>query len=196
VNEALYKAIEDRYGFPVPDDYRRLDSRGLLTLSASAHASAFTTLGSYLWLPDMEWYSLGDIAQFEFESYHKPGFVPFAFTAGGDHWCWQLDHTDERGTRVVCCHHDYELATVYAPNFAGALYRQTLAISDETELDVPAFLCRWAADLADIFSPQWCEHLRELAQRPNRSALASAYERADLAYEDLDTEIRWMEPVV
>jgi len=141
----------------------------------------------------MEWYSLHDIAEFEFESSHLPGFVPFAFTGGGDYWCWQPEYTDERGTRVVCCYRDYELANVYAPNFATGLYRQALAVCQETELDVPAFLRRWASDLADIFPVRWCQRLRDLAERPDRSILASTYERADLADDDLDSEIRWRE---
>jgi hypothetical protein len=194
VKEALYQTIESRFSFPLPADYRQLEERGLFTLSKASHASEFTAPGSYLWLPDMEWYPLEEIAAFTFQAYHLPGFVPFAFTAGGDYWCWQPAHTDARGTRVVCCHRDCELATVYAPNLAAALYRQALAVCHDTELDAPSFLRRWSADLSGVFSADWCGRLHELAQRADRSTAASASERADIAYAEIDSEVRWMQP--
>lgn len=197
MNEALYKAISERYGFTVPDEYRRLASRGLFSITTPAHASAFYEPGSYLWLHDMEWCSLQDIADFEFQSYHLPGFVPFAFTGGGDYWCWQPAHTDGRGTRVLWCHRDSEFATVYAPNFHTALFRQTLAFSrssaDEVDIDATAFLHRWAIDLAEIFPPSWCAHLRRLADAPDRRELAARIEKTETAFGDSDAEVRWMQ---
>src|SRR5689334_1633542 len=133
VNDALYKAISERYGFSVPEEYRRLASRGLLNLGAAAHASAFYEPGSYLWLHEMEWFSLEEIINFEFQPYHLPGFVPFAFTGGGDFWCWQPSFADGRGIRVLLCHHDSEFATVYAPNFKTALFRQALDFASSTD---------------------------------------------------------------
>jgi len=197
MSAALYKEIERLYGFDMPEEYRRLQARGLFNISAPAHASAFYAPGSYLWLNEMEWYSLQDIVDFEFQPYHLPGFVPFAFTAGGDYWCWQPAHGGSRGARVVCCYHDYELAAVYAPNFQTALYRQILdfcrSSADRDDLDSPAFLRRWAADLAEVFPPSWCTRLRSLADAPTRSEQASAIERVDISFEHMDTEIRWME---
>jgi len=198
VSGALYDAIESRYKFVVPDEYRCLEARGLFTISAPAHASAFYEPGSYLWLHDMEWYSLQDIVDFQFQSYHLPGFVPFAFTAGGDYWCWQPEHTDRRGTLVLCCHHDYEFATVYAPNFHTALYRQILDFcrspADDERIDAPSFLRRWAVDLVGVFPAAWCARLHHLADSPARSEEVSALEQTDIAFEQMDTEIRWMQP--
>ena len=198
VSDALYNAIEARYRFVVPDEYRRLAARGLFTISTPAHASVFYRPGSYLWLHDMEWYALQDIVDFKFQPYHLPGFVPFAFTAGGDCWCWQPTQTDRRGTRVLCCHHDYEFATVYAPNFHTAMYRQILdfchSSGDDGDIDASAFLRRWATDLADVFPAPWCARLHQLAGAPARSEQASPIERADISFEHMDTEIRWMQP--
>jgi hypothetical protein len=199
MNEALYKQIEDRYGFALPEEYQRLEARGLFAQSNPGHASEFYEPGSYLWLNDMEWYSLQEIAEFEFQSYHLPGFVPFAFTAGGDYWCWQPASTDERGTPVICCFHDYELATIYAPNFQAAVYRQILEFckgsDDDPDVDAVAFLRRWAIDLEPVFPPPWRNRLLELAAVPDASERASEFERTDLQYEIMDTEIRWMQPM-
>jgi hypothetical protein len=126
MKEELFRRIEERYVFALPEEYRRLEARGLFALSNPAHASDSYEPGSYLWLNDMEWYSLQQIADFEFQSYHLPGFVPFAFSGGGDYWCWQPVNTDLRGTPVLCCFRDYEFATIYAPNFQSAIYRQIL----------------------------------------------------------------------
>ena len=72
VSNALYNAVAARYGFAIPDEYRRLESRGLFRLSGAAHASAFYRPGSYLWLHDMDWYSPQAILDFKFEPYHLP----------------------------------------------------------------------------------------------------------------------------
>jgi len=195
-NEHLYTAISQRFGFSLPDEYRRLESRGLLTLTAPAHASQFTKPGTYLWLNEMEWYSLEKIAEFKFWPDQLPGFVPFAFTGGGDDWCWQPEFTDSRGTRVVCCWHDSNMATVYAPDFASALFRQVIefcSTTDDDELDVPAFLRRWAIDLAPIFPTRWCEQLRQWANGTKLPALsfseAAVLARQEIAYDLMDSEI-------
>jgi hypothetical protein len=197
MSEALYNAITARYNFVVPDEYRRLQSRGLLTMSAPAHASAFHRPGSYLWLNDMEWYSLQDIVDFKFQSYHMAGFVPFAFSAGGDYWCWHPKHADHRGAQVLCCPHDCELATIYAPNFQTALYRQALDFcrgsASEEDIDPAAFLRRWAADLAPIFPERWCAHLRRLAEDSERSAHASVLDQSEIAFDLFDAKLRWMQ---
>src|SRR6185503_5739311 len=123
--------------------------------------------------------------------------VPFAFTGGGDYWCWQPAHTVERGTRVLRCHRDSQFATVYAPNFHTALFRQTLDFSrssaDDVDIDATAFLQRWAIDLADIFPASWCAHLRRLAVTPGRRELAASIEKTEITFGDSHAEVRWMQ---
>ena len=203
-NELIYSAIAQRYGFSLPAEYRQLESRGLLSLSGPAHASAFTAPGTYLWLNDMEWYPLHKIANFEFEPYCLPGFVPFAFTGAGDFWCWQPEFTDSNGTRVVCCYRDSYDARIYAPNFSLALYRQILDFcvsqpADDDEIDVRAFLRRWVVDLAPIFPSRWQEQLQELAHRLEFPVLSELeqkdIEKRDLPFDVIDTDVRWMQPI-
>lgn len=199
MGNALYRSIEDRYGFSLPEAYRSLEERGLLDISVPAHASAFYEPGSYLWLNDMEWYSLQDIVDFHFQAWQLPGFVPFAFTAGGDFWCWQPAVADQMGARVVCCFRDNEFATVYAPNFHTALYRQILDFcrspAEQEDINVPAFLSRWAIDLAGIFPALWCVKLRQLADVSGRIDEATRIERTDIIFDRKDTAVRWMKSV-
>lgn len=198
MSSTRYNALLVRYGFTVPKEYCQLEGRGLFRIASPCRASDFYEPGSYLWLHDMEWYSLQDIAGFKFESYHMAGFVPFACTAGGDYWCWQPAHTDERGTRVLCCHRDSEFATVYAPNFQTALFRQTLdfcrSSTDDMDIDVAAFLHRWSIDLAEVFPASWSAHLLRLGSAPNRHELATEIEKTEIAFEQMDSEVRWMKP--
>lgn len=210
-----YAAIERRYGFSIPMAYRELERRGFLDrLATPAYYAEFTTPGrGYLWLGDMEWYTPRQIADFEFADYHLPGFVPFAFTGGGDYWCWQPRFTDDRGTRVVLCPHDYELGTVYAPNFGAALYRQVLEYSaqgflSEDEVAVArAMLKRWAVDLACVLPAAWCERVEAISRvaatvrsgRDRKLVLISEealnrFESADLAFPEIDSEFHWMQP--
>jgi hypothetical protein len=210
----LIAAISNRFGFALPADYLRLQATGMMTLGNPAHRSVFLKPGSYLWLNDMEWYSLKDLAAFEFNDDQMPGFVPFAFTGAGDYWCWQVAFTNERGTRVVCCWHDDGFATIYAPDFAAALYRQALAfcrecVPDEVDLaESRAFLNRWSLDLACIFPRRWCQRLADLATaQPSvePSIIAGKFDRVlltakqlssieheDVAYDQLGQSVQWM----
>jgi len=196
MSDELYKKIADRYGFTVPDDYRYLESRGLFNINTPSHASEFYKPGSYLWLNEMEWLPPVEMVKFEFPSYCLPGFLPFAFTGGGDYWCWQVPDRNEGDSRVVLCHHDSEFATVYAPNFRTALFRQAIDFareqSDSSDIDASAFLGRWAVDLEGIFPALWCEHLRHLAAATHRGILASNIEQTEISGPQLDTKVRWM----
>ncbi len=113
----LFTRIEQRYAFSLPQAFREFWSRGWCTITDHR-------LGpNYLLLPDMDWMPLEQIADFPFEPYHLPGFVPFATTAGGDLWCWQPAFTDARGTRVLSCPHDCYDADIFAPDFVSAVCR-------------------------------------------------------------------------
>src|SRR6516164_5067104 len=80
----IFRQIEQRYGFSVPTEYRLMSERGWFDFD-----DARNRVGpDYLWLYDMEWLDPAGIRDHEFPEYCEPGFVPFAFTGGGDHWCW------------------------------------------------------------------------------------------------------------
>ena len=90
----LYARIHERFGFEIPAVYRQMRDRGWMTLKGLAHVLDFLSGNGYLWMNDMEWHPLKDIADFRFGDYcepYLPGLVPFAFTGGGDQWCWQAD---------------------------------------------------------------------------------------------------------
>jgi len=219
MSDALYRRIEERFGFSMPPEYRRMEARGFFSLDRPAVAWEFMTTGDGpLWLNDMEWLSLKEIAEFEFDELYEqrlPHLLPFALNAAGDFWCWQVDKRDVCGTRVLLCPHDYMLAKVYSPNFASALYRQALwwACYDAHPSridDDRAFIRRWAIDLAEVFPASWCQTLVDLANRApfvwesrwkariceNESLLSAdeliKIERRDIAFSELDTEIQWL----
>jgi hypothetical protein len=197
VSDTWYEAIAARYAFSIPDAYRRLESRGLFNWPSSDPACIEP--GSYLWLPEMEWLRPREILEYKFEDYHLPGFVPFAFTGAHDPWCWRPDLADERGTPVVYCPHDEYNASIYAPDFATALYRQILAFCGEPwylreDYDVSALLRRWAIDLAEIFVPPRCETLHALADDPARIERARSIDNTEVAFESMGDDIAWVRP--
>jgi hypothetical protein len=219
-DDAFYQLISERHGFSVPDEHRRMNDRGFLTFDPRIGTHDFTAVGKgYLWLNDMEWYSVQEIAEFKFHDCYQgmlPHLVPFAHTIGGDYWCWQTERTDERGTRVLFCPQDYQEATVYAPDFSAALFRQVLhyacfdfeADDDEDEEENRAFLHRWAIDLAGVLPPHWCQTIRDVESRPmtewqdqwngtHTSLLdereLKAIEQQQLHFPELDTEVPWFD---
>jgi hypothetical protein len=175
-DELLYARIAERFSFQMPPEYRRLRERGWLTYNQPPGQISTTPGNGYIWLNEMEWYPLEEIAEFSFPEYgepYLPHLVPFAFTGGGDYWCWQTDHGGEGGPRILLCAHDCYDGEIYAPNFATALYRQALEYaagpwdeSDTTGDEPRAHLRRYAHDLALIFPHAWCALLAELASRP------------------------------
>ena len=216
-----YTRIKKRFAFDLPADYRAIRDRGWMTLELplGPHVNNSTVPGEgYLYLYDMEWYSLEEIAAFKFREYCcLPHLVPFAFTGSGDYWCWQADKSDGRGTRVLLCPHDNMMATVHAPNFAAALYREVLLYAslivdgkNPSFAEGRAYLRRYSVDLAVALPTEWCGVLAELAERTpyawshnwgrytqNHTSFLSPAERKqiedrDLQFTEMDAEVRWM----
>lgn len=217
--QQFYDQIAARFAFELPTEYRQMQERGWMTLDRPSTSISTKPDDGYLWMADMEWYSLQEIATFEFPDFyhpHLPHLVPFAFSGGGDYWCWQTNHTDERGTRVLLCLHDTCSAIVHAPNIAGALYRQALRYACSWVEGQPddfaegrTYLHRWAVDLAVALPSSWCEVLAALVTRPavvwsgsgphrrfeHRSLMSleemKQIEARDLHFPGLDTEFPW-----
>jgi hypothetical protein len=162
-HESQLAAIERHYNLVLPAAYRLWASRGYLTFP-SPH---------YLWVWEAEWIPLERVPGYQLSPFpHMPGLIPFAFTGGGDHWCWQ---TQERTAAdeycILRCAHDSDMATVEAPSFAGWFYRLCLdyaASIDEKERTIEQarqHLILWAERLAEIGGQSWADDLRRLAAR-------------------------------
>ena len=127
----------------------------------------------YFWVYEAEWMSLEEIAEHEPAEYHKPGYVPFAFTAGGDHWCWW---PSEHPGAVVLCPHDCNEGEFDASSFVGFLYRRLLGLleyawciqDDEEggEQDVRKGLYDSTLRLTPYLPASWRDTLNALASAP------------------------------
>ncbi len=207
---SLYHRINERYGFAIPSEYRQMYERGWFDFDPARRGLP----QPYLWLNDMEWMPPRDILAHEFPSYCKPGFVPFAFTGGGNHWCWYPQHTMNGITPVVLCPHDCYTGEFYAPHFLGSLYRQILdfacdLINPDQEEEARTNLKQWLDDLGPFFPVEWRETIASLHATPLRSwqvrsisghafLLPDEYQsivQRDLAFARLDETFLWMEAV-
>lgn len=108
-----YEAIERRFGFSPPVEYRAACDAAWLDLQSP----------DYLWTPEAEWLTPQQLLEFEWEEHQGSGFVPFAFTGGGDHWCWWPDQDRQA---VVFCPHDCTSGEFDSPSFSGFLFRRIL----------------------------------------------------------------------
>jgi hypothetical protein len=211
----LYDIIADRFGFNIPMEYREFHSRGWLTLDRPARQVTTIPGDGYLYIADMEWYTLEEIAEFQFPDYCMPvrlGLVPFAFTGGGDFWCWQID---SEGPRVLLCHRDDTDATIYSGSFHGAIYRAALHYAcswvNAQSANFPeerSFIRRWASDFRLVCPPDWCDTLAGIAERSpvqwsmhklifNSLLLPQEKKEIEekyLQFPEIDTEIGWMNP--
>jgi len=164
-------AIRERFKFETPSEFRALEARGLFHWSEKAREAELTTPGDhYLWFHEMEWYQPGELRKFEFESYHKNGFIPFAHAGNGDLWCWYPERAEGGRVPVLLCPHDLNVADLYARDFASALYRHALQFCAETADDDPdetsAMLKRYAVDLGSIWRPAWQKQIKKFAAKP------------------------------
>ncbi|MDD4889974.1 MAG: hypothetical protein PHU85_08580, partial [Phycisphaerae bacterium] len=146
-----------------------------------------------------------ELAVFEFPEYCKPGYVPFAFTAGGDYWCW-APHLGETGhAPVLLCYHDCNEADFWAPDLAGTAYRQVLYHCAEpaTTQDERQFRCRllrrYVQDLRPIWRAGWLDRIQCLAAKSTADERLLAWGEAqgiiaaDLGSQYVERRILWME---
>ncbi|HEY1685511.1 MAG TPA: hypothetical protein VGG19_12165 [Tepidisphaeraceae bacterium] len=207
---SIYLQIKHRYGFNIPADYRYMDEKGWFEAEVGIKYGG----PNYMWVNDMEWLTPNEIRDYtRLDEWTKPGFAPFAISAGGDHWCWYTPASTNCVAPVVLCPRDYYVGEFYAPNFIGSLYRQMLEYviycDPEVETEIRAHLKRWQECFAPLFPARWIETLSRLHDTPiairditgsgehwKPSLLSSddyhAIVDRDLAFDMLDKEIRWM----
>lgn len=155
----LYAAIEAKYGFAIPEDYRRMERDGFFDLKNDA---------TYLQIHEMEWMRPDEILAHKPADFHKPGFIPFAFTGGGDEWCW-CPAMDPKA--VVSCPRDDSFGTFDAPDFLGSIYRRcldaALELTDcDTEDECRGYYTTCITKLARYFPPARIESLQSIAKAP------------------------------
>lgn len=197
-----YEQIEQKYSLVLPEAYRSMCAAGWCDVKSD----------NYFWLPDAEWMSLTEILNHEPEEYHKPEYVPFAVTAGGDYWCWWP--SAHPGTIVFCPHDCYD-GEYFSPSFTGFIYRKlleyALSVRSEEEQEVRQNLRDSAARLSTYLPANWRDTLETLASAPLVRLFAPngreaglgllSYEQyqaivqRDLAFPLLDQEFQWMYPL-
>ncbi len=160
----------------------------------------------------MEWMPLAEILNFEFFSFCKPGFVPFAFTGGGSLWCWYPEYATNGVVPVVHCPRDCNTGEFFAPHFLGAVYRQILDYASnldrEDESLARKHLKRWLDDLGPLFPIPWRSTVAMLLAAPCQRWEVGKFGRKqlgllspenyrsivqrDLAFAKLNEEFQWM----
>src|SRR5262245_64311824 len=113
-----YVAIQQRYGFEMPEFYRKLQAQGHLSWPTENNLAFY----------DCEWLTLDAIAQHKFPEWEiasDGGFVPFAITGRGETYCWRLDWASGGEPPIVLCQRS-EIALCLAPDFRAFLYRMAL----------------------------------------------------------------------
>ena len=89
-----YTSIKAKYGFEIPAVYRTMEQDGFFELKPAGE-DFDPRNDSYLWVPEAESMRPPEILAYETPSYQLPGFVPFAFTGGGEPWCWWPEQDPE-----------------------------------------------------------------------------------------------------
>jgi hypothetical protein len=200
----LSEAYRDRFGFSLPASFLQFEAGGFF---------AYPGL-DYLVLEDMEWLTAEDVRSFSFLPFQVNTFVPFAVGGGGDLWAWDPKMCPFGEPRIVVCWRDSEDASIYAPTFVAAVYRQLLEICGASVLSLPDLEVRRAKLLAligilgNLIPPDWRSTLTEIASRQAQStrstgrrpedwySLVSSEEidrvfRAHANYDELDKPIQW-----
>ena len=203
--EEQFQQVEQKYGLVLPDACRSMYAQGWMDVRGD----------NYFWLHEAEWMSLEEILNHEPAEYHRPGYVPFAFTGGGDEWCWwPFAHP---GTIVLCPHDCYD-GEFYAPSFLGFVYRSMLDFcatgfdpeDDPEEAEENRQILKDSvARLSGYLPRPWQETLEALTTASSVQRFyngrsigvglmtydqGQAIIRRDLAFPQLDQEFQWMFP--
>jgi len=164
----LLAAVEQRYGFCLPDLYQWFSAAGHFDHSGNA----------CLALTDVEWLRPQEIASYKFlewQAPHKTWFVPFAISARRDEWGWRLDWAVDGKPPVVFCERGPE-GYGYAPDFRGFLYRMLLEefsgswlLEHEGDEVGRQAVARSVEFVLPHLPKPWAARLETLAQKPWRS---------------------------
>jgi hypothetical protein len=169
----LSNALRKRFGFVTPVTFQELEARGLFRWSEEfRHADLSQPGDHFLWFNDMEWFQPAQLLAFEFQEYHKEGFIPFAEAANSDCWCWYPVMEKNGEIPVLLCPHDCTHADLYAPSFAAAMFRHAVEyaaeplLPEEDQKERSAMLKRFAVELAPIWPDSWRSRIENLAITP------------------------------
>lgn len=156
--------------------------------------------------PDVEWLIDG-ADDLHLRPFWSAGFIPFALNGRGDAWCFCPEGNsaeDEQSYVALCCH-DFPFGQLYAPSFAGWLFRRILDVCrgdfglEEVRLD------HWIDVLCPMLPIPWVQTLEAIRKRPAvpslekgrlRQALVSETEydilvERHLKMPDLDQIFEW-----
>jgi hypothetical protein len=159
-------AIEAKYGFSIPSEYRSMEAAGCFELRHPGKKFKWEREPTYLLIHGWDWLRPQEILDYKPEEYHKPGFVPFARDVAGDHYCWW---PSQHPQTVVLCPHDDEFGTFYARSVLDAIYRQCLEYACmnfawRQEDFARQCFAEWAKRLSEYFPPTWIETLQALGR--------------------------------
>jgi hypothetical protein len=173
---------------------------------------------------DLEWLPLEAIVAWEAPDFWRPEplLVPFAMTAGGDHYAWYPAWAEGTDVPVVVAWHDDDRCDVLAPSFEGFMYREMLSAMtfeyaspsesggtheerrDGLRKDLntlrPYLRANWMRDLDELFSREprvWKKRLRltesvYLARLDEREFEERV--ARELAFPHLNKAIAYMKP--
>lgn len=126
--DAPPERIREVHGMTVPATYRRLWFDGLLSWDRDMSESEWQKhllSGSLLWFTDCEFLEPEEIADWDY-GHRVKTFVPFAENGRADVWAWFKPWAKGDERAIVFGPAEEDEAEVYAPDFAGFLFRRTL----------------------------------------------------------------------
>ncbi|MFG6343273.1 MAG: hypothetical protein K1W35_05710 [Lachnospiraceae bacterium] len=188
----------------IPRIYKEMESRG------------FFNDKTYLRLDDMEWMSVKEIEDYEYEEGESCDIIPFAMTGGGDKWVWVTnknnyigicDHADTVGEFYACSMEDAILRQIFEYVAGGDFYIDENESNpfQESEEDLKNRLDEWRLRLSGIVKDEYLNiiddlgklHLKKLVQcRTEYYALLSSDELDELIdryikFDLMDKEFEW-----
>lgn len=159
------KDLEKRLGLTLPIAYKTIVNNGWT--DNKGH--------NFLWLSEAEWVQPPEIetTEMHYSENILPGLVPFAFTGGGDHWCWWKGHTSSQNEpKILCCSHDSDMADIDAPCFASWFYRRCLIYANfvnPKDVDtVTQNLRKWGTVLEQLAPSKMSADIIEVSKKQPR----------------------------
>jgi hypothetical protein len=153
----------------LPKTYKEISKRGYTNKRDSKSKDADNQ--NYLWFINLIWISNDELLQKEYEIFHNIKLIPFAYTNGGDYWCFDFNQKDY--TPVVCCYHDGAEGEYYAKTIEAALFRKILdfACNEFTDSEIEdeesivtgkKIVLNWIGMLEEYFPDEWIAELNNI----------------------------------
>ncbi|PSU87044.1 hypothetical protein C0W35_21875 [Photobacterium kishitanii] len=125
--------------------YKILYNEGCFNINFFKKRDDFNS--KYIWFNEMDWMSINEINNYNYDDGENKNVIPFAKSSNGDLWGWLKDENENNECSVVYCPMDENEGILYAPSFIGSVFRQIFEFASQNNFCDGSDCKEWEMDI-------------------------------------------------